>query len=547
MRTRLSAVLILAVFVAALFFVFNSKAATVVNVHSGESLQTAINVAVASGVDTVIVLDAGATYSEIVLPPKPVISNITIQTSAVGQLPEGVRVGPSQSSLFAKIQTTTPATPAIQTLPGANGYSFIGIEVSTLQASQVVYDLVKFGSSGTEQDSIDEVPTGLVFDRGYIHGWPTQDVQRGVALNSGKTDIINSYISDIHMVGIEAQGIAGWNGPGPYQIVNNFISGASQNILFGGADPDIAGLIPSDITISRNYLFKPLTWKTTDPTYLGQHWTVKNLLELKNAKNVFIDGNIMENNWVDGQDGTAVLFTVRNQECTAPWATIQNVTFNNNTLSNADGGALNFLGMDNEVTAAFGKCNPASTSVRGSGVAVYNNLFYNIRGPFLLMNGFYDVSLERNTHLQRYNTMTFYGEQSLGFIYRNNVTVEEPYGVVGDGISGGTVALEYYAPGYVFTGNVIAHPYATNPLGNEYPASIEFSSDYRTSYVGKGADIDVLNAVQSGVVSTPTPTPSLTPTPTPTPTATPTPTPTPVPEPRMCVRTNPKGKCVKYQ
>ena len=42
--------------------------------------------------------------------------------------------------------------------------------------------------------------------------------------------------------------------------------------------------MPSDIEIRRNYVFKPLSWKVGDPTYAGKHWTVKNLLELKNAK-----------------------------------------------------------------------------------------------------------------------------------------------------------------------------------------------------------------------------------------------------------------------
>src|SRR5678816_3181005 len=81
------------------------------------------------------------------------------------------------------------------------------------------------------------------------------------------------------------------NGPGPYHIINNYIEAAAENIMFGGADAKIPNLVPSDIEIRRNHVFKPLSWKVGDPSYLGRHWAIKNLLELKNARRVTIDGN----------------------------------------------------------------------------------------------------------------------------------------------------------------------------------------------------------------------------------------------------------------
>ena len=65
--------------------------------------------------------------------------------------------------------------------------------------------------------------------------------KRGIALNSGKTDIIDSYISDIKAIGFETQAIAGWNGPGPYRILNNYLEGAGINFLGGAPDPGIPG------------------------------------------------------------------------------------------------------------------------------------------------------------------------------------------------------------------------------------------------------------------------------------------------------------------
>jgi len=90
--------------------------------------------------------------------------------------------------------------------------------------------------------------------------------------------------------------------------------------MFGGALPAIPNLVPSNIEIRRNYFFKPLSWKVGHPSYAGIHWGVKNLLEFKNARGVVVDGNVFENSWTDAQIGYAVLFTVRSEQGTAPWA-----------------------------------------------------------------------------------------------------------------------------------------------------------------------------------------------------------------------------------
>src|SRR5678815_2408300 len=403
------------------------KASTIIVPATGD-LQAAIN---AAQYGDAIILEAGATYTgSFVLPLKSGTGEIVIQSSRVSELPGGARVNPSQSALFARIQSATPAEPVVKTVPAAHHYRFAGIEFSTTTETVVVYDLVRFGEGGSAQNTLTSVPNNLIIDRSYIHGFPTQDVQRGVSMNCAECSITNSYISDIHGVGYDTQAICGWNGPGPFHIVNNYLEGAGENVLFGGADPSIPNLVPSDIEIRRNYVFKPLSWKVGDPSYAGKHWTVKNLLELKNANRVTIDGNVFENAWVDGQVGIPILFTVRNQSCTCPWCTVQNVTFTNNTVRGAMGG-LNFLGKDNEAEASFGKCTNTATqgSVRGTGATVSNNLFYNIPGnPFLTLNGFYNVNLNHNTHLQTNNLMTLYGEQSQGFAYTNNLTIDHDYG-----------------------------------------------------------------------------------------------------------------------
>ena len=170
-------------------------------------------------------------------------------------------------------------------------------------------------------------------------------------LNSASTAIIDSYISNIHEDGADSQAICGWNGPGPFKIVNNYLEGAGENVMFGGAAPAIQNLVPSDIEFRFNHVSKPLSWKKVDPSYAGRPWTIKNLFELKNAQRVLIDQNVFENNWADAQVGFAILFTPRSEDGAAPWATVQDVTFTNNILRHS-GSGFNIAGADNDVTAA---------------------------------------------------------------------------------------------------------------------------------------------------------------------------------------------------
>ncbi|HEU4833261.1 MAG TPA: hypothetical protein VFS90_02560 [Pyrinomonadaceae bacterium] len=475
----------------------------IINVGPKDSLQAALN---AANYGDTIVVQAGVTLSgNFTLPKKTGTGEIVIQSSRIGELPENVRVTPSKSALFARLQTPN-TDPVIATAPGAHHYRFQGIEFSTADSTKLVYDVVRLGGGRKEQKTLDSVPHHLVIDRCYIHGFDTQDVQRGISLNSAETTITNSYISNIHGVGYDTQAIGGWNGPGPFHIVNNHLEGAGENIMFGGADSASEALLPSNIEIRGNYIFKPMSWKVGHPTYAGKHWTVKNLLELKSAKNVVIDGNVMENNWTDGQDGTSIVITVRNQECSANWSTVQQVKFTNNVVVTGQGG-MNFLGKDNEAEPKYGKCPAGSTSTQGSDVLVSNNLFYDIKGPFLVFNGFNNVTFTHNTHIQTGNIMTLYGSPSEKFVYTDNLTLRgsKGYGLVGDGFGEGTVALRKYAADGVFRNNVLI---GTNPSEypkeNQYPASVDKvgfvnfeKGDYRLSprspFKGVGADWDKLN------------------------------------------------------
>ena len=177
------------------------------------------------------------------------------------------------------------------------------------------------------------MPHTIEFDRVYIHGDPGVGSKRGIALNGRSITIKNSYISDFKRVGQDAQAIAGWGGPGPFLIQNNYLEGAAENLLFGGASSSVPNVVPSDITIRRNHFYKPRSWQIGQASYAGTPWTVKNLLELKSARRVVIEGKILENNWVHAQTGAAVVFLADTQDGFA----VEDVLFANNIVRHSAG------------------------------------------------------------------------------------------------------------------------------------------------------------------------------------------------------------------
>ncbi len=440
---------------------------TIRTVAAGGDLQAALNLAQPG--DT-IVLQAGAVFvGNFQLPARTGSDWIIIRTSNTdGIAPEGTRVSPSEVAAMAKIVTPN-AAPAIATVAGAHHYRLVGLEIGVAPAVSINYGIVNLGDGSAAQNSLAMVPHDLVIDRCYIHGNTTGDVSRGVALNSASTAVIDSYISECHGLGFDTQAIGGWNGPGPFKIVNNYLEAAGENIMFGGADPKIANLVPSDIEFRRNFCSRPLTWNPYNPGYAGVHWSVKNIFELKNAQRVLVDGNVFENNWIDGQAGVAILFTPRNQEGTAPWSVVQDVTFTNNIVRNSAAG-VHFLGRD---------YNYPSQQARR--FRIRNNLFYNIGGPqwggsgrlFLIIDGPADIQIDHNTAFQTGNIVTADGGQSTGFVYTNNITPNNEYGVIGSGHAPGNDSLNYYFPACIFVKNVIiAGPSSIYPSGNFFPASV---------------------------------------------------------------------------
>lgn len=467
-----------------------------ITVKSGGNLQAAFDSA-APG-DTVA-LEAGATFiGNFTLPAKDKTSKrwITIRSSVPDEKlpPPGTRVSAMDGKWMAKLASPN-ADPVLKTAAGAHHYRLVGLEFQVAPAATINYGLILLGDGSSKQNSPEQVPHDLIIDRCFVHGNETGNLRRGIALNSARTAIIDSRISDCHEVGADSQAICGWNGPGPFKIVNNYLEGAGENFMLGGADPSIQNLVISDIEFRRNYCAKPLAWKVGHPTYAGKRWSIKNNFELKNARRVAVDGNVFENSWLDAQVGFAILFTPRNQEGSAPWSTVEDVSFTNNIVRHAAGG-INILGRDD--------IHPSQQTKR---ITIRNNFFEDVGGPqwggngrFLQITETDGVVIDHNTIIHTGNIITAYGKPNSNFVFTNNIMLHNQYGVFGDGSSVGNPTLNQYFPNCVFKKNVIAGGRSSlYPADNFFPSSLtdakfadNSKSDYRLSasspYKNAGTD-----------------------------------------------------------
>jgi hypothetical protein len=233
--------------------------AATITVRSGDNLQAALNAAQPG--DT-LMLEAGATFiGNFVLPVKSGTANIVVRSAAPdGVLPgSNVRMTPAYAARLPKIQSVNAAA-ALRAAAGAHNWQLRFLE---FPATLLGYgEIVRIGEGSTAQTSLSQVPYDIEIDRVYVHGDPLYGQKRGIALNGRTITIHNSYISDIKAVGFDSQAIGGWNGPGPFTIVNNYLEAAGENFILGGSDPAIPNLVSENVIVRYNYMSKPMSWRS---------------------------------------------------------------------------------------------------------------------------------------------------------------------------------------------------------------------------------------------------------------------------------------------
>jgi hypothetical protein len=190
--------------------------------------------------------------------------------------------------------------------------------------------------------------------------------------------------------------------------------------------------------------------------YRGSGYFVKNLLEIKSGKNLYIHGNVFENNWVNGDQSGVGIWVISQvaQGNANGWVRGEDILFTNNIVRNSAQGVR----VASEGSTVFGMPN--------RNVRVVNNLFYDIGAtstpsiasndarPISFAGECVDCQFTNNTILSgvRAGTGIYFDTKPLtNFRFANNIFNGNLYGVLGDG----GVPLSYYLPRASLTNNIM--------------------------------------------------------------------------------------------
>jgi len=212
------------------------------------------------------------------------------------------------------------------------------------------------------------------------------------------------------------------------------------------------------------------------PGSAGTRWTVKNIFELKSARNVLVEFNTFEHNWDGGQPGYAIVFTPRGQAGACNWCVVENVTFQYNIVRRVAAG-FNILGFDN-----------TSPTGQTRNLVIRHNLFYELNRTVWGGNGYFmligeqprDIVVDHNTIDHTGSSLVYaYGGTSSdpreiqGFRFTNNLARHNAYGISSAFFSYGLAALAGFYPGAIVQGNLLS-----GGTVSKYPGGNYFFEDF---------------------------------------------------------------------
>lgn len=491
---------------------------------TADALQAALDTAQAGDE---IVLAPGALYAQHNITYRRAHDSGYVLLRSDVPLPAG-RATPTISTTFARIANTVPSEPAFSVAPGAAGLYVAGVRFAN-DTTRTQGTIVAVGSSGAEQDSVAKAPDRIVLDRVHVYGGSDNNVQRCVGAHTRSFALVRSWIADCHAFGYDSQALWIANGPGPYLVEDNFLEGAGENFMSGGADPRAESLMPHDITFRGNHVYTPRIprWLPTREDTLAGYvlrdsagvplrwvqdsagaWVVsdtgklrssderrfsrKNLFELKIGRRVLVERNVFENAWPDAQTGFAILLKSTNQQGRATWSETADVTFRLNHVLGATS-ALSLAG------------SPEKPAVKANTMLFEHNLFETRDGRLLQLGDVADVTVRRNTAIGTQQALIII-PPLIRFTFTGNLIRAGTYGVLIDG--GGTLAAAI--PGGTIAGNVIATSHRANLFaGNLWPGLLplpETPADLAAlaaRFPAVGADLAAVRAATAGVVIPP--------------------------------------------
>jgi putative Ig domain-containing protein len=465
---------------------------TVVNVGSGGDLQTAINNASCNPNGTIINVAAGATFNSgygspvygngpYQLPNKSCAAGqwIIVESSAVSGLPAtGTRVDYTMTANMPLIQSVG-GTPAIVAAPNANHYRFIGLQIAPPTATDTYYLVDMSPEDNTSPPVYGQGASYVIFDRCYVHGnadGAAHQYTHGITLNGSFMAVLDSYVGEFHDTGNDSQAILVWEG-GNYKIVDNYLSGAGENVMSGGVVT--GGPPPHDFEVRGNHMFKPTAWK-------GVVSDVKNLFEIKNGVRVLVDGNVLENTWLAGQNGFAILWNLSPGDSASPETLAQetDITFTHNIVRHAAQG----MTIANNGGGGSGPFN----------LLFQNNVFQDINDTTWgdgTQGWWLEQSINGGNTVIDHNTILEVGPSEGAFVAfcsngvsgtispwqaTNNIINYTSFGILDcdRGLGSGNPAIQSYIPTATLAQNVFIN---STSLASNYPSSFLWATPNQTA------------------------------------------------------------------
>jgi hypothetical protein len=466
---------------------------TIVRVLAGSDLQAALRSATPG---VCLLLAQGAVFTGDFMLPKHagaganscsgwVVVRTDVPDSLLGV--PGTRMTPSRAASLrlAKLQSpdNQQAIGTAMGVPNVGCWRITGVEIAQAPGGADANGLVRFGDH-TETDSTEQAHH-LILDRSYVHG---PNIRRCVILNSRFNAVVDSWVEKCTGPNGDTQALLAYAGTGPYLVQNNTLSGGAEVMMIGGANGGIVGATPSDFTIHGNVFTRQLS----DTTGL-----VKNLFEVKNAERVDFAGNVLSNNWNNGQVGFALLLKSVNQSSgPCSWCRSRDITVRYNQITNSASG-MNLAGI------LEGPAQPAAR------YTIYQNTIGQLGFrpkadgiPFqILGNGgtLSDVIIAYNTVSPApWGLVSYDGGPTARQAWQSNVLYCGGYGAKGSATGVGLPTFTAFAPGVVWTGNVLYG------CGSGFPAGTTYSGSLTSALTsGAGADTAAVNAATRNAVVAP--------------------------------------------
>jgi len=417
---------------------------------------------------------------------------IYIQPDSLAGIPRsGLRATRKHADGMYKIRgklTRTSFSEAIWAEPHAGYTRIVGADVSipddrTQRAHSHVVR-IRADAGGVEPASLEVTPRKIILDRCYIHV-PTDGTRFAanlVGFYGRDLALIDSYVIGGGR-GWEATKAFGTSySPGPLLVENNYLATDGINVFLGASEAAHNDWIPSDVTIRRNHIHKDVAWHG-NPRLL-----VKNGFEIKNARRVLFERNVLENNWVDAQTGKMILLRAE-----AERGVCEDVTVRYNRIENTPS-VWDIAGMDEDL---------ALRSLRR--VSIHDNVATRIgdNADFGEAGAILQVSTQADQPIRNllfsHNThddlggagLAINGMDSTGAvdcIIRDNIFDHGRYGVKRDGTVEGTASLMaiFGVGNYSWDSNVGSDfPAELYPGGeNDYPRRAALRAEFEDAASG---------------------------------------------------------------